>query len=75
LALAIFGYTFAGYEALLIGDMVHKAAVDSGTVDGDGEAWVLGDLAWIAAPPSERVERDLLDQVAYDRGNNAGQHP
>jgi len=44
-------------------------------VDGDGEAWVLGDLAWIAAPPSERVERDLLDQVAYDRGNNAGQHP
>jgi hypothetical protein len=44
--------------------MVHDAAVEGGTVDGGGEARVLGDLPWIAAPPGERVERDLLDQLA-----------
>ena len=54
--------------------MVHDAAVESGTVDG-GEARVLGDLPWIAAPPGERAECDLLDRVTGLDLRRFGGHP
>jgi hypothetical protein len=51
--------------------MVHDAAGDGGGVDRDGEARVLGDVLRIAAPPSPHIERDLFDQLAMDRREEA----
>src|SRR3954447_10690491 len=63
-----------GRGRLLVSDIVQDAAVEGSAVDREGEARVFGDALWIAAPPRQHVERDLLQQLTIDRHDDATAH-